>query len=112
LGKLWNIIKTGHKSTWALSLGLTASLTALVLYLLDLNYGDNALLFLLAVLKYSSFVVCICSLYKLIINIYHTFRQPSFLRVMKVLLYLVFIIYSVFIIFVESFITVIAGGNG
>jgi hypothetical protein len=95
-----------------LYLCLVISLVTLVIYLLDLNLSDKSLFILLIVLKYSSTILCICSLYRLIVNIYHIIRRPSFLRAMKNLLYLVFIIYGTIVVLLETFISVIAGGNG
>jgi hypothetical protein len=46
-----------------------------------------------------------------LVNIFHFFRRPSVLRVIKNLFYLVFFIYGAFIIVYGSFITVISGGN-
>jgi len=94
-----------------LYLCLTVSLAALALYLLDMNLNDTTLYFLLLVLRYSAFILCVCSLFKLIINIYHTVRRPSLLRVMKCLLYLFFIVYGAVIILLETFVSVVSGGN-
>jgi hypothetical protein len=105
-------VKTQTFGVSILYLCLAISLFSLVLYLLDLNLSDKSLFFLLIVLKYSSTILCICSLYRLIVNIYHIIRRPSVLRVMKNLLYLVFIIYGAVVVLFETFISVIAAGNG
>lgn len=90
---------------------LIVSLAALGIYLLDLNLSDKALFFLLKVLRYSAFVLCVCALYRLLVNIYHTIRRPSVLRAIKNLLYLVFILYGAVIIFFEVFVSVVTHGN-
>jgi len=105
-------IKTQQIEKTLLYLCLTVSLAALVLYLLDMNLSDTTLYFLLLVLRYSSFILCVCSLFKLIINIYHTIRRPSLLRAMKCFLYLFFIAYGIAVILLETFVSVVSGGNG
>jgi hypothetical protein len=105
-------IKTQIFEISILYLCLVVSLVSLGLYLLDLNLSDKALFILLIVLKYSSTILCICSLYRLLVNIYHVIRRPSVLRAMKNLLYLVFIIYGTIVVLLETFISVIATGNG
>jgi len=104
-------IWTQHFVVSILYLSLFVSLAALFIYLLDPNLNDNTLFFLLILLRYSAFILCICSLYKLLVNIYHTIRRPKALRAMKNVLYIVFIIYGTVIVFIETFISVIAGGN-
>jgi hypothetical protein len=105
-------IKTQTFEISILYLSLAVSLTALVIYLLDLNLSDKALFYLLIVLRYSSTILCICSLYRLLVNIYHIIRRPSVLRAMKNLLYLVFIVYGMFVVLLETFVSIIATGNG
>ena len=109
---LWNFIKTRQPVTRMLYLCLFISLVTLAVYLLEINFNDTTLFILLVVLRYSSFLVCGFSLYKLIINVYHTFRDPSVSRAVKIFIYLAFIIYGMLVILFETFITVIAGGNG
>jgi hypothetical protein len=111
LGNFWNRFKTMPVATRVLYLCLVVSITILLVYLLDLNYTDQTLFFMLVILRYSSFILCIFSLYKLIINLFHTFRSPSVMRAMKMLVYLLFIFYGIFIILFESFIVTISGGN-
>jgi len=105
------IIKIQQFVTSMVYLSFLVSFSSFVLYSQDINYSDKVLFFLLIVMRYFSFVLCICSLYKLLVNIFHFFRRPSVLRVMKNVFYLIFIVYGAFIVFFESFITVIAGGN-
>jgi len=109
---LLNYLKTRQPVTRMLYLCLFVSLVTLVVYFLEIDYNDKTLSVLLGILKYSSFLLCGFSLYKLIINVYHTVRGPSVSRVIKILIYLAFIIYSMIVIFFETFISVIAGGNG
>jgi hypothetical protein len=105
------LIKSQILMTSILYLCLVVSLVTLVIYFMELNYDDNFLYFLLIIIRYSSFILCICSLYKLLVNIFHFFRRPSVLRAMKNLLYLLLLLYSIIIILFESFIVVVSGGN-
>jgi threonine/homoserine/homoserine lactone efflux protein len=105
------IVKIQQFVTSMVYLSFIVSFSSFVIHSQDINYSDRILFFILAVMRYSSFVLCICSLYKLLVNIFHFFRRPSLSRVMKNVFYLIFIAYGVFIIFFESFVTVIAGGN-
>jgi len=107
--------KTGKirsPSAWILVICLVISLAGLVLYLLDLNYSDNVLFILLNVLRYSSFFLCVCSFYRLVLNIYRVFKKRSVVIFLRIFLYIVLIFYSLFIFFLEAFINVVAGGNG
>jgi hypothetical protein len=106
------LIKIQQLATSILYLCLVVSLATFVIYLFSgAYYSDRILFFLLVILRYSSFILCVCSLYKLLVNTYHFFRRPSVSRAMKNLLYLVFIIFGIGIIIFESIISVIAGGN-
>lgn len=105
------ISKIRFHATWLLTVSLIASVAALFLYFLDINYSDSLLFFFLAVIRSLGFIICLCSIYKLTVNVYHTFRRPSGKRINKMLLYLLYIAYGVFIIIFSSFITEIARGN-
>jgi hypothetical protein len=104
-------VKSGHIVSWMLFFSLAVSLTALVVYLMDINYNDNILNFLLTVLRYSSYTICTLSLYKFLFNLFYFFRRPSVSYAFKIVLSLVFIAYGLIIIFLETIISVIAGGN-
>lgn len=105
------LLKAQKLAESILYLSLVVSLTALVIYFFDFDFTDTILLFLLVILRYSSFILCICSFYKLLVNIFHFIRRPSFPRAMKNFLYLFFIIYGILMVILESFIVVIAGGT-
>jgi len=91
---------------------LVISLAGLILYLLDLDYSDTVLFILLNILKFSSFFLCICSIYRLALNLYRVFHKPSVFIFIQIFLYIILIIYGLAIFFLETFISVIAGGNG
>jgi len=105
------IIRIKPLVTSMVYLSFLVSFLSFILYSQDINYSDKVLFLMLIVMRYSSFILCVCSLYKLSVNIYHFFRRPSIPRFFKSVIYLIFLIYGAFIVFYESFITVIAGGN-
>ena len=108
----YNKIRLSWKLTaWMLYLCLSVSLSTLVIYLLDLNYTDTILFILLIIIRYSSFMLCICALYKGIINLYHFFKRPNIRRFMKSLLYIAMIIYGIAMIFLESLIVTVSAGS-
>jgi len=95
---------------WVLLLCFCVSLAALIIYLIEINLSDKTLYLLLTVIRYSSFMICICAFYKLSVKIYHSFKDRKFYLV-KILIYLVLIIYGSVIILMQSFIIALAGGN-
>jgi len=110
-GKLKNNLKSITSPVfWILFLSFCASLTALIVYLIDFNFSDTTLFLLLKIIRYSSFLVCICAFYKLSVKIYHSIRERKFYLV-KILIYLVLIVYGIIIILMEAFIIALSGGN-
>ena len=99
-------------SVMILVICLAVSLTALILYLPDFNFNDKVLFFILNVLRYSSFFLCIVSFYRLVLNIYRVFHKRSVGIFLQIFLNIILIIYSLIVFFLEAFISVIAGGNG
>jgi len=96
--------------TWILFLCFGVSLAALVIYLLDINFSDKTLFLLLGVIRYSSSVLFVCALYKVLLNIYRTIRDRKF-HLLKLLLNLALMIYSIVIILMDEFINTFSGGN-
>jgi len=105
-----NLKSITSPSLWILLLSFVISLAALIVYLLDFNFSDTTLFFLLRIIRYSSFFTCICAFYKLSVKIYHSIRDRRFYLV-KILIYLVLIVYGIIIILMEAFIIALAGGN-
>jgi heme/copper-type cytochrome/quinol oxidase subunit 4 len=104
--------KGGRPSKWLLVFSFSVSITALIIYLVEVDFSDERLFFLLTVLRYSAFLVCICSFYKLLLNICRMIRRVAVHGVFSIFLYLALILYSLGIIFFEAFITAISRGNG
>ena len=96
---------------WILIICFIVSLFSFIIYLTDADFSDETIFNVLSVMWYSSFMVCVCSLYKLIEGIYYFFIRRSSSRAMKTIPYIIFIIYGLFLIFLESLIVVISEGN-
>ena len=97
-------------TTWILLLSCAVSFSALVIYIAEADFKDTTLYILLIVLRYSSFMVCLCSLHKIAMHIYGVFRGYKF-HVKKFIIFICFFLYGVFIIFFETFILAISRGN-
>jgi hypothetical protein len=93
-----------------LCVSIAVSLAALTIYVYESDFSDKTLFVLLAVLRYSSFLVCVCSIYMIITGIRNFIRKPSVLKGAGVILYLALIIYGTIIFLFDAFINAIAGG--
>jgi len=105
--------KLRYKSptSWFLFLSFTVSLITLLIYLAEANFSDEALYFLLIIIRYSSFMVCLCALYKIAMHIYGLFRGYKF-RIKRMVFLLGLLFYGISVIIFESFMVVISRGNG
>jgi len=101
-----------HVTMMLLVFCFSVSFVTLIVYMTDTYFPDETLFILLAVLRYSSFMVCVCSIYKLIVSIYRILRRPSAVGVVKVFIYFAFLVYGAAIVFFEAFVNVISRGNG
>jgi len=96
---------------WILIVSLAISAVSFITYLLEPGFPDETLYLLLVIVRYSSFFVFLISFYKLMKNGYGFIRNPSIFRFIKIVLYVILILYGISLFFIESFITVISGGN-
>jgi len=94
-----------------LAASLAVSLMSFFLYISDPNFSDETLFLLLNIMQYSSFMVCVCSIYKLLESGYYIATRPARARHIKVAPYIIFIIYGLITILMEAFIVAISGGN-
>jgi len=111
-------VKIKHKKSryqsptaWILSLCFIVSLGTLILYILDLNFDEPFLFFLLTIIRYSSFLVFICSFYKIVLNLYRFIIKRRKFRFLKMLIYFLLLIYGACFFMLEALIIVISGGN-
>jgi len=98
-------------TTWILSVCFIISLAALVLYLLDLQYEDSIIYFILTVLRYSAFLVSVISLYKIVLNFYRLIIKRRKFNPLLILVYIFLLIYGIALFLAEAFIVVISRGN-
>jgi len=105
---------------WLLLASFIVSLGSLVFYLSGSGFSDKTLFFLLDIIKYSVYLVFICSFYKLLICIFNiiynrkTAAQSTPQKnnhLLFIIFYLLFIIYSVCMILIDAFILAVSGGN-
>jgi len=109
-----HILDSKYRSSavWILAVCLSVSVMTLIFYLAEADFSDETLFWLLSILRYSSFFVCICSVYLIIAGICNIIRQPSVLSVMGVFMFLFFALYGACVIVIDALIISITGGNG
>ena len=96
---------------WGLIYGFNLSLITLIIYIADLDLPDNILFLLLAILRYSSVLVCVFSIYLIITNIIRLIRRPNTASALKIVLFFLSLLYGAGIIVFNAFIAAIAGGK-
>jgi hypothetical protein len=104
--------KYRNPAVWLLALCLAISVVTLVFYLMESDVSDEILFRQLSILRYSSFFVCVFSVYLFVTGIFNTIRRPSALSIMGVFMFLFFALYGACIIVIDAFIISITGGNG
>jgi len=87
------------------------SLVSLIIYFSEVNYDDSTLFLILAVTRYSSFFVIVCSFYKIVLNLYRIFVIKRKVNPFKMILYFFLIIYGIVFFLFEAIIVVISRGN-
>jgi len=97
-------------TAWVLIACFAVSLAALIIYLEESQFPDETLFLLLTVMRYSSFLLCICAFYKIMLNLFRISRD-RIVAIVKIFIYLFFLVYGIAVIFLESLIVVIAGGT-
>jgi len=104
--------KIRHSVTiYILFLCFIVSLVSIFIYFSEDNYEDSSLFALLAVIRYSSFFVIVCSFYKIILNFYRIFIIKRKVNTFKMILYFFLIIYGIVFFLFEAIIVVISRGN-
>ena len=104
------IFRWTSPSAWILVIAFLISLFTLIIYFQESDFSDETLYLLLTILRYSSFLVCICAFYKILINIFRI-RHLRLVSIIKIIINFLFILYGFGIIFLETLIVVIAGGT-
>jgi len=109
--KARNNLRYNSLTAWLLVVSFAISFVSLIIYLAEAGFSDEILLILLLVLRYSAFMVCLCSLHKMVMHMYGVFRRYKF-HPKKFAFFVCFLLYGVCIILFESFIVAISRGNG
>ena len=102
-------------AVWALGAGIVLSLAVLSIYIAESglqDVSDETLFRLLALLRYLSFLVCICSVYLLAAGIFRVIKRPGVFLIVQIVLFLCSTLYGAGIILIDAFILSITGGNG
>jgi len=86
---------------------------SLVVFLFDTSLSDEKLLILPAILRYSSFIIFVCSFYLLLNNIFNLFRRKSKVisGIVKILVCLILIFFCIVVFFLETLVVVFSGGT-
>ncbi|MDR0301239.1 MAG: hypothetical protein LBI04_02885 [Treponema sp.] len=106
------MIKESRTSArWILLLSFTISLITLIIYLTETALSDEELFLLLALLRYSSFTVCVSSVFFFITGIISLFKNFSVNLVLQVIFSILGILYGSGIIIVDAFLDVITRGQ-
>ena len=98
-------------AAWILAIGFAVSFITLVIYFAETDFSDDTLFLLLQILRYSSFLVFICSVYKLLLNFYRTIIKRKKKYIKNLIIYFFLMVYGIIIFLTEAFIVVITGGN-
>jgi len=133
------IDRRGLKSpfTWLLLLSTLVSIGSLIIYLTGIRFSDETLFILLDIIRYSTFIVFVCSLYAVLFGIYKIFSRISKKRnkrndqenakpiierrnqklvniqlIIRIILYLILMAYCIGIVYLEAFVMVVSAGNG
>jgi len=104
----------GSPVVWLLAAGLAVSLVSLVIFFAETGkLSDEKLMILHTVLRYSCFVIFICSLYIIIINIYNIISRKT--KIIFCIIYIltgfILVLWCIGIFFLESFILAFSGGT-
>ncbi|MDR0486986.1 MAG: hypothetical protein LBG91_01930, partial [Treponema sp.] len=97
-------------AAWGLAFSFALSMTALIFCLAESEYPDKTLFLLLAVIRYSSYAVVICSAYLLIAGIRRMIQRPSAATALGIVLFFFGVLYGVLLSIINVFIVTIAGG--
>jgi len=96
---------------WILFFSFLISLFTLIVYLAETEFSDEELFLLLTIMRYSSFMVCVSSIFFFVTGIISLIRKLSVYSVLLVIFSVLGALYGAGIILVDAFITTITGGQ-
>jgi len=96
---------------WILFFSLLISFFTLIIYMSENGFSDKELFFLLAILRYSSFTVCVSSLFFFITGIVSLVKEPDFVSVIIVIFSVIGVFYGAGIVLIDAFISIVSRGQ-
>ena len=96
---------------WVLFFSLLTSLFTLIIYLSENGYSDEELMFLLVILRYSSFTVSVSSLFFFVTGIISLIKKFTVYSLLQVIFSVLGVFYGAGIIIVNALIATITGGQ-
>jgi len=106
------MIKESYASAgWILFFSFIISFLTLIIYMFENGFSDKELFFLLAILRYSSFTVCVSSIYFFITGIISLFKKIDFQSVLIVVFSVLGVFYGAGIVVIDAFISIISNGQ-
>ena len=95
---------------WIILFSFLISIITLIIYLLEPGFSDEELIFLLVIMRYSSFTVCISSIFFLVTGIISLAKKRTLYLILQVLFSVLGVFYGAGIIVIDAFITTITNG--
>jgi len=96
---------------WIFFIGFSISIFTLIIYLTEADFSDKELLLLLAILRYSSFMVCVSSVFFFITGIIGFIKKPFVFSVFQIIFSILGVFYGAGIIIVAAFFAAITNGQ-
>ena len=96
---------------WVLFFSFLISLFTLIIYLAETEFSDEELSLLLVIMRYSSFMVCVSSIFFFVTGIISLFKKPTVHSVLLVIFSVLGVLYGTGIIMYDAFIATITGGQ-
>ena len=96
---------------WVLFFSFLISLFTLLIYLAETEFSDEELSLLLVIMRYSSFMVCVSSIFFFVTGIISLFKKPTVHSVLLVIFSVLGVLYGTGIIMYDAFIATITGGQ-
>jgi len=103
--------ETRTPAGWILLISLLISIFTMIIYLSETGFSDEELFLLLIIVRYSSFAVCVSSVFFFITGIISLVKKPSLYSILTVVLSVIGALYGAGIIIVDAFIATITSGQ-
>ena len=97
-------------AVFLLAVCLLITFVSMAIYFLETDFSDDALYYLLAAVRYSSFIILICSVYIFTVNLIRMIRKSRFLFVLCMAGSFLSALYGAALFVFEIFINSFTGG--